>query len=66
MKNKEVRVKGETDNYSICQPAAHRMIVHVLLYLTTVVVRFNQGPCRNMGVICSSLTFWFFCVKTKE
>ncbi len=26
----------------------------------------NQGVCRNMGVICSCLTFCFFCVKTKE
>jgi|GEM_PF-1944535 len=66
MKNREVRVKGETDNYSICQPAAHRMIVHVLLYLTTVVVRLNQGPCRNMGGNMFRLDFLVLLCQDKR
>jgi hypothetical protein len=36
------------------------------LQFTTVAQKLNQGIRRNMGVICSVLTFWFFCVKTKE
>lgn len=45
---------------------ALKMIVHAVQLFITVVQQFNQGLCRNMGVICFGLTFWFFCVKTKE
>jgi hypothetical protein len=41
------------------QPATHRMIVQAQQLFTTVVQKSNQGLCRNMGVICFGLTFWF-------
>ena len=50
----------------VTQHALQRLIVELQISFKTVVVKFNQGLCRNKGVICFGLTFWFFCVKTKE
>lgn len=51
---------------AINQHAAHWMIVQQLQPLITVVQWLNQGFRRELGVIIPVLTFWFFCVKTKE